>query len=162
MFWVCNFRLKYVSFCEELSEILSRMHVSLHVKYPLFLSNFIYTWIFGHIFEKCSNIKCHEHRSNGTRDGGQRDGRTDRYDEANSRFSQCWRNAYKGSWYTVTKRKLLEKAHGVHYVELHYIISRHSFACYEGWFTYVNYALPRLLCVSITVSLFLIVDISNI
>jgi len=43
--------------------------------------------------------------------GGQRDGRTDRYDEANIRFSQCRRNAYRGSGYIVTKRKLLTDAH---------------------------------------------------
>jgi hypothetical protein len=35
-----NFRLKYFSFQEEFSGILSSMHIGLHVKYTLFLSNF--------------------------------------------------------------------------------------------------------------------------
>jgi hypothetical protein len=41
------------------------------------------------IFEKCSNIKFHETPSTGSRavPWGQRDGRTDGYDEANSRIS---------------------------------------------------------------------------
>jgi len=34
-----NFCLKYFSFSEEMSEILSKMYIP-HVKYPLFLSDF--------------------------------------------------------------------------------------------------------------------------
>jgi hypothetical protein len=44
----------------------------------------------GQIFEKSSNIKFHENPSSGSRvvPCGQTDGRTDRRDEGNSRFSQ--------------------------------------------------------------------------
>jgi hypothetical protein len=35
-----NFRLKHFLFQEEFSEVLSQMYISLHVKYPLFLSDF--------------------------------------------------------------------------------------------------------------------------
>jgi len=59
--------------------------------------------------------------------GGQREGRTDRCDEANSRFWQCWRNACRGSWFIVTKRNLPENVHGVHYVKVRYITSRNTF-----------------------------------
>jgi len=38
--------LKYISFWEELSEILLKMYICLHVKYRLFLSDFNETWIF--------------------------------------------------------------------------------------------------------------------
>jgi hypothetical protein len=42
-----NFCLKHFSFWEELREIWSKMFVGLHVKYPLFLSDFNETWIFS-------------------------------------------------------------------------------------------------------------------
>jgi len=35
-----KFCLKYFSFIEELSEILSKMYMGLHVQYSLFLSDF--------------------------------------------------------------------------------------------------------------------------
>ena len=34
-----NFPLRYVSFSEELREILSQMHIDLHVQYLLFTSD---------------------------------------------------------------------------------------------------------------------------
>ena len=40
-----NFCLKYFSFQEEMSEIWSKMHAGLHVKYPLFWYDFNETWI---------------------------------------------------------------------------------------------------------------------
>ena len=44
--------LKYFSFWGEFSETLSQMHVGLHVKYPLFLSEFNDTHIFSTDFRK--------------------------------------------------------------------------------------------------------------
>ena len=35
-----NLRLKHFSFYEELSEMLSKMYIGLHVKYPLLLLDF--------------------------------------------------------------------------------------------------------------------------
>jgi len=35
-----NFCLKHFSFYDELNEICSKMYIGLHVKYPLFLSDF--------------------------------------------------------------------------------------------------------------------------
>ena len=43
------------------------MYVGLHVKYPLFLSDFIETWIFRQIFEEYSNINFGENPSGGRR-----------------------------------------------------------------------------------------------
>jgi hypothetical protein len=86
------------------------MYLRLRVKYPLFLSDFIQTWILfklefsRQIFEKYSNIRFHENQLIGSRvvpfgpTGTQTDGRTgrqtDSYDEANSGFSQFCESAY--------------------------------------------------------------------
>jgi hypothetical protein len=42
-----NFYLKHFSFYEEMSELLSKMFIGLHVKYQLFLSDFTETSIFS-------------------------------------------------------------------------------------------------------------------
>jgi hypothetical protein len=47
-----NVCLKQFSFCEELSEIWSKMHIGVRVKYLLFLSDFNETWIFSTDFRK--------------------------------------------------------------------------------------------------------------
>jgi hypothetical protein len=47
------------------------------------------------IFEKYLNIKLHEYPSSGVVPCGQKDGRTDRHDEANSRFSNFFRTRPK-------------------------------------------------------------------
>jgi hypothetical protein len=47
-----NFCPKHISFGEELSEIWSKKYIGLYVKYPLFLSEFIDTWIFSTGFQK--------------------------------------------------------------------------------------------------------------
>jgi hypothetical protein len=39
-YFLYNLRLKYFSFLEDLSEIWSKMYISLHAKYMFFLSNF--------------------------------------------------------------------------------------------------------------------------
>jgi hypothetical protein len=55
-----NFCLKHFSFYEEFSEI-SQMYEGIHVKYPIFLSDFNEIWVFfQQIFEKYSNIQFHE------------------------------------------------------------------------------------------------------
>jgi len=69
------------------------MYTGLHVKYPLLLSDFYETSIFSIDFRKVLNIKFHENPSSGNRvPRGGREGRTDRYDEVNSRFSQFCQN----------------------------------------------------------------------
>ena len=50
--FIYNFCLKYVSFLEEMSEIWSKMHIGVHVKYPLFLSYFNEIWLFTTSFWK--------------------------------------------------------------------------------------------------------------
>ena len=65
------------------------MSICIHVKYPLFLSDFSETLIFWTDFsENYSNTKFHEDPSSGSPVApcGQTDGQT--YDEADSRFSQ--------------------------------------------------------------------------
>ena len=47
-----NIFLKYLSFSEKLSEILSQIFICLHVKYPFFLSDFNETWISSGDFRK--------------------------------------------------------------------------------------------------------------
>ena len=42
-----TFCLKHFSFWEELREVWSKIFIGLHVKYPLFLSDFNETWIFS-------------------------------------------------------------------------------------------------------------------
>jgi hypothetical protein len=72
-----------------------KMYVDLHIKYLLFLSDSDETWIFWQIFEKSPNIKFHKNPSSGSRvvsfegrtDGG-REKQANRYEEANSHFSQ--------------------------------------------------------------------------
>jgi hypothetical protein len=62
------------------------MYNGLHVKYPLFLSDFNETWIFWQITEKCLKIKFHENTSSVNR--VVQCVQTHMYDEADSRFSQ--------------------------------------------------------------------------
>jgi hypothetical protein len=60
------------------------MHTGLHVKCPLFLSDFNETWIFSAQFRKILHIKLHENLSSGSRVVPC--GQTDRHDEANDIF----------------------------------------------------------------------------
>ena len=51
-----NFCLKCFSFYEELREILSKLYIGLHVKFPVFLSDFNETSIFFDRFSKNTQI----------------------------------------------------------------------------------------------------------
>ena len=51
-----NFCLKHFSFQEQLSEVQSKMYISLHVKYRLFWYDFNGTWIFSTVFLKSTQI----------------------------------------------------------------------------------------------------------
>ena len=89
-----NFCLKHCSLQDEMSKIWHKMYIGLHVKYPLFLSNFNETCIFSTDFrKKSSNIKFHENPSSGCRVVPC--GRADGHDEANSHFSQVCERAFK-------------------------------------------------------------------
>jgi hypothetical protein len=65
------------------------LYIGLHVKYPLFFSDFNETWSCSTHFRKISKLKFHENPSSGSRiiSCGQTDRQTNRHDEANSRFS---------------------------------------------------------------------------
>jgi hypothetical protein len=65
-------------------------YIGLHVKYPLFLSEFNETWIFWRIFEKYFNIKFQEIHPVGAELF-----QMDSHDKANSHFSQFCKFAWK-------------------------------------------------------------------
>ena len=73
-----------ISFQEEVSEIWSKMYIGLHVKYPLFLSDFNETWIFWTDFQNSTSVlnfmKIHPVGA----ELFHADGRTDGSGEANS------------------------------------------------------------------------------
>jgi len=102
VFWISLQLLSHIFFIyEEMSEILSKMYIGLHVKY--FLVQFQWNLNFLDISsKKYSKIKFHENPSCGSRvvPCGQTDGRMGRHDEATSRFSrtclQTWRSENKG------------------------------------------------------------------
>ena len=54
------------SFSEQLNEVRLIMHIGLHVKCPLFLSDFNETCNFAIVYRKTHNIKFHENPSSGT------------------------------------------------------------------------------------------------
>jgi len=66
------------------------MYIGLHVKYPLFLYDFMKLEFYQQIFEKSSNFKFHEKPSSGSWVVPCRwtDRWMARHDEANSHFSQ--------------------------------------------------------------------------
>ena len=74
-----------------------KMYTGLQVKYPLFLSGLMTLEISRQIFEKLYSIKFHENQSSGSRvvPCGRMEGRTDRYDEGNSRLSQFCESTWK-------------------------------------------------------------------
>ena len=79
--------LKHFSFYKEWSEKWSKMYIGLHVKHSLFLSDFNETWIFWTDFRKITEIKSWKIRPVST-ELFRAEGRTNGYDEADSRFPQ--------------------------------------------------------------------------
>jgi hypothetical protein len=78
------------------------MYIGLHVKYPLFLSDFNETWIFSTLSKNIQILNVMKMNPVGAglfhadgRTQREKDGRTDRHDEANSRFSQFCEGAIK-------------------------------------------------------------------
>ena len=73
-----NFCLKHFSFQDELSEMWSKMCICLHIKCPLFLSDFNETEFSRQFFEKYSDIKFYENPFSWSQvfPCGQTDGRT--------------------------------------------------------------------------------------
>jgi hypothetical protein len=64
VFWIyLQICLKCFSLDKELSEILPQMYTGLHVKYPLFTTDFNQTWIFLTDFQKI--IKFHQYPHSG-------------------------------------------------------------------------------------------------
>ena len=52
-----KFCLEHLSFWEVMREIWSKIDIGLHVKHPLFLSNFNETWIFSKYFRKILKLQ---------------------------------------------------------------------------------------------------------
>ena len=91
-----EFYLKLFLLYVELSEICLEMYIGFHVKYPLFLSDFNETGIFSTDFEKTQRsnfMKIRPMEAELFNADGWTDGRTDRNDENNSRFSQFCESA---------------------------------------------------------------------
>ena len=82
-----------------MSDLLSKMYISLHVKYPLFFSDCSETWIFATDFPEILRYRISWKSAQWkpswpTSKNGWING-TDRHDEANSRFSQFLRTRLK-------------------------------------------------------------------
>jgi len=67
---------------------MMKLYVVLHVKCPLFLSDFNETWISRQIFKKYSHFHENPSSGRGVVPCGETDRQTDVHDEANRRFSQ--------------------------------------------------------------------------
>ena len=79
---ICRSSWKYLS-------VFMKISVGLHEKCPLFLSDFNEASAFWHFFRKILKYKISCNSVQSEKSGSMRtDGRTDRHDEANSRFSQ--------------------------------------------------------------------------
>ena len=94
-YFLYNFRLKHFSSQEEISKIWPTSYIGLHVKNPLFLSDFNETCIFSTVFffKKYSIsyvIKIRPAAAELFHVDGLADGQTDKYDETDSSFSQFW------------------------------------------------------------------------
>jgi hypothetical protein len=70
------------------------MYIGLHVKCPLFLSDFNESWIFSTEFDEYSNKNFMKIRT-AAAEFFYEDRRTDGHDEAKCRFSQFYERAYQ-------------------------------------------------------------------
>jgi len=75
--------MKHFSFKKELSEVVSKKYTALHVKYPLFLSDFNDTSIFSTDFRKIIKYQISWKSVQ-----WEPTGRTEGHEDATSRFSQ--------------------------------------------------------------------------
>jgi hypothetical protein len=73
---------------QELSQIWSHSHIALHVKYPIFLSDFNEIWIFWADFRKILKYQISRQSAHWEAGCYRTDGRTEGHDEADSRFSK--------------------------------------------------------------------------
>jgi hypothetical protein len=70
------------------------MYLGIHVKYPLFLTDFNQTWFSRQIFENLQTPNLMKIRP-AVAELYHEDRRTDRHKEATSRFSQLYEGVYK-------------------------------------------------------------------
>ena len=81
---------------KELSKTGKQMYIGLHIKYPLFLSDFNENWIFSTVVRKMLKYQISWNSVQWEPSCSMRtDWRTDRHDEAVSRFSQFCGSATK-------------------------------------------------------------------
>jgi hypothetical protein len=76
-------------------DMIKKMYLGRHVKYPLFLSDFNETWIFSTNFPTLLKyqMSCKSVRQSRVVPSAWTDAETDRHDEANSRFAQFFKRA---------------------------------------------------------------------
>jgi hypothetical protein len=106
--------LKHFSFWEDLSEIWSKLHVDLHVKYPLFLSDFNESLIFLTDFRKIPKYEISWKSFSGPKLSMQTNRRTDWHDEANSRFFCNFANSAKNSVNVKLNRRVVLQKHAAY------------------------------------------------
>jgi hypothetical protein len=92
---IYRFCLKRFLFCEGVSEMSPCMYIDIHVKYPIFLSDFNKTRIFSIDFRKNIQMSNLLKMNPVGSEFFHVDRRTDRHQVANSRFSQFHKHALK-------------------------------------------------------------------
>jgi len=93
---------KRFSFEEDVSDIWLKVYIGGHIKYPLFLSDFIEIWVFLTDFRKMFNYQISWKSvqwklSFSMQTDGWTDRETGRHDEANIVFSQLCKHPWKGA-----------------------------------------------------------------
>jgi hypothetical protein len=133
--WVCFSlqRLKHFSFYKEMGEVWSKMYIGLHVKCPLYLSDFNETWICSTDFRKIHKYQISRKsvqwepscfmRIDGWTDG-QTGRHTDTHDEADSRISQFCKSALKLKHIIVAS---LKRPHSLFFAAAHFLLFKQLF-----------------------------------